>query len=39
MNTKGYLTLKEAVLILNISPLSLRRWTLGGKMHANSECI
>ena len=29
------LTLNEAALLLNISPLNLRRWTLCGKMPAN----
>lgn len=35
INAKQYLTLKEAALLLNISPLTLRRWTLAGKMHAD----
>ena len=35
INSKQYLTLKEAALLLNISALTLRRWTLGGKMHAH----
>ena len=35
INTKQYLTLKESALLLNISPLTLRRWTLGGKMKAS----
>lgn len=32
VQAKQYLTLKEAALILNVSPLTLRRWTLAGKM-------
>jgi DNA-binding transcriptional regulator YiaG len=32
INSKQCLTLKEAAFILNISPLTLRRWTLTGKM-------
>ncbi len=35
INAKQYLTLKEAALLLNISPLTLRRWTLGGMMQAS----
>ena len=35
IQAKHYLTLKEAALLLNISPLTLRRWTLDGKMNAN----
>ena len=35
INSKQYLTLKEAALLINISPLTLRRWTLAGKMPAN----
>ena len=35
INAKQYLTLKEAALLLNISPLTLRRWTLCGKMPAS----
>ncbi len=34
IQTKEYLTLKEAAVLLNISPLTLRRWTLDGKMNA-----
>ncbi len=34
INAKQYLTLKEAALLLNISALTLRRWTLAGKMPA-----
>ena len=32
IQAKQYLTLKEAALLLNISPLTLRRWTLAGKI-------
>ena len=32
---KELLTLMEAALLLNISPLTLRRWTLCGKMPAS----
>ena len=32
INAKELLTLKEAAILLNISPLTLRRWTLSGKM-------
>ncbi len=35
INAKQYLTLKEEALLLNISALTLRRWTLGGKMPAS----
>jgi len=35
LNSKMLLTLNEAALLLNISPLTLRRWTLCGKMPAN----
>jgi excisionase family DNA binding protein len=31
IQAKEFLTLKEAALLLNISPLTLRRWTLAGK--------
>lgn len=34
IQTKQYLTLKEAAVLLNVSPLTLRRWTLDGKMNA-----
>jgi excisionase family DNA binding protein len=30
--SKEWLTLKEAALLLNVSPLTLRRWTLAGKV-------
>ena len=32
IQAKEWLTLKEAALLLNISPLTLRRWTLAGKV-------
>ena len=32
IQAKEWLTLKEAALILNVSPLTLRRWTLAGKL-------
>ena len=35
INVKELLTLNEAALLLNISPLTLRRWTLCGKMPAS----
>ena len=35
INSKQHLTLKEAALLINISPLTLRRWTLAGKMPAS----
>ena len=35
INAKELLTLNEAALLLNISPLTLRRWTLCGNMPAN----
>ena len=31
IQAKEWLTLREAALLLNISPLTLRRWTLAGK--------
>jgi hypothetical protein len=31
VQAKEWLTLKEAALVLNVSPLTLRRWTLAGK--------
>ena len=34
IQAKQYLTLKEAAVLLNVSPLTLRRWTLDGKMNA-----
>ena len=35
INAKHYLTLREAAILLNISPLTLRRWTLCGKIQAS----
>jgi len=32
IQAKEWLTLKEAALLLNVSPLTLRRWTLVGKV-------
>ena len=32
IEAKEWLTLKEAALLLNVSPLTLRRWTLAGKV-------
>lgn len=32
IQAKEWLTLKEAALLLNVSPLTLRRWTLAGKV-------
>ncbi|WP_066404418.1 helix-turn-helix domain-containing protein [Flavisolibacter tropicus] len=37
IQAKELLTLKEAAILLNITPLTLRRWVLGGKI--NSEKI
>ncbi|MGN6194976.1 MAG: helix-turn-helix domain-containing protein [Ginsengibacter sp.] len=34
IQAKQNLTLKEAAVLLNISPLTLRRWTLAGKVKA-----
>ena len=34
IQAKEWLTLKEAALLLNVSPLTLRRWTLAGKMRS-----
>lgn len=31
LQAKEWLTLKEAALLLNVSPLTLRRWVLAGK--------
>ena len=35
IQAKQYLTLKEAAVLLNVSPLTLRRWALDGKMNAS----
>jgi len=32
IQAKEWLTLREAALLLNVSPLTLRRWTLAGKV-------
>jgi excisionase family DNA binding protein len=32
VQAKEWLTLKEAALLVNVSPLTLRRWTLAGKV-------
>src|ERR1700753_1427550 len=32
IQAKEFLTLKEAALLLKVSPLTLRRWTLAGKV-------
>lgn len=32
IQAKEWLTLMEAALLLNVSPLTLRRWVLAGKM-------
>jgi excisionase family DNA binding protein len=32
IQAKDWLTLKEAALLLNVSPLTLRRWTLAGRV-------
>ena len=32
IQAKEWLTLKEAALLLNVSPLTLRRWALDGKV-------
>jgi excisionase family DNA binding protein len=32
IQTKEWLTLVEAALLLNVSPLTLRRWTLAGRV-------
>lgn len=34
IQAKEWLTLKEAALLLNVSPLTLRRWTLVGKVRS-----
>lgn len=35
IQAKENLTLKKAAFYLNISPLTLRRWILGGKIRSN----
>jgi excisionase family DNA binding protein len=34
IQAKDWLTLKEAALLLNVTPLTLRRWTLAGKVRS-----
>ena len=34
IQAKEWLTLKEAALLLNVSPLTLRRWVLAGKVRS-----
>lgn len=34
IQAKEWLTLKEAALLLNVSPLTLRRWALAGKVRS-----
>jgi excisionase family DNA binding protein len=34
IQAKEWLTLKEAALLLNVSPLTLRRWVLAGKVES-----
>lgn len=34
IQAKEWLTLNEAALLLNLSPLTLRRWTLGGRVQS-----
>lgn len=34
IQAKEFLTLKEAALLLNVSPLTLRRWVLDGKVRS-----
>ena len=35
IQAKRYLGLKEAALLFDVSPLTLRRWTLAGKMNSH----
>jgi excisionase family DNA binding protein len=35
IQAKDNLTLKEAAVLLNVSPLTLRRWILSGKVRSN----
>ena len=37
INAKQYLTLIEAALLLNVSPLTLRRWTLAKQIAASKS--
>ncbi|WP_188936595.1 helix-turn-helix domain-containing protein [Puia dinghuensis] len=34
IQVKEWLSLKEVALLLNVSPLTLRRWVLAGKMRS-----
>jgi excisionase family DNA binding protein len=34
IQAKEWLTLREAAFLLNVSPLTLRRWTLAGKVNS-----
>src|SRR4051812_32588171 len=34
IQAKEYLTLKEAALLMNVSPLTLRRWIFAGKVES-----
>lgn len=34
IQAKEWLTLKEAALLMNVSPLTLRRWTLAGRVRS-----
>jgi DNA-binding transcriptional regulator YiaG len=38
IQAKQNLTLKEAAFLLNVSPLTLRRWTLAGKVKSYKIC-
>ena len=37
IQAKEFLTLREAAILLNITPLTLRRWTLSGKVIAKKN--
>ena len=37
IQSKEWLTLKEAAMLLNVSPLTLRRWVLSGKMKSKKK--
>ena len=37
INAKQYLTLKEAALLLNITPLTLRRWSLAKEIQTSKS--
>jgi excisionase family DNA binding protein len=34
IQAKEWLTLRDAALLVNVSPLTLRRWTLAGKVES-----